>query len=189
MQILQMNKILYILIFTFLAFVSCNNSEKKIRTINLDEYTSDYGELIEKYSDTTLNNCDEVLSAGNEIVSIYYTTADKAFNENDAKAKSDLEHFDELFEIYDSIVNRYYSTCPEDFDDWEKANREKIDEIVNKVKYANTIVENDTLVWIEDVSGEIEIVNEQVEKLKSDVQGFSEEEDSVNQEIVQDTVK
>lgn len=58
-------------------------------------------------------NCAEAISAGNEIVSVFYSTSNKAFNENDAKAKSDLEHFEELINAYDEAIEPMWKKCPE----------------------------------------------------------------------------
>ena len=74
--------------------VSCEKNIDKKNAINLGEYESDYGELAEKYAEMKFENCDEAILAGNEIAMVLYSTSNKAFNENDAKAKSDLEHFE-----------------------------------------------------------------------------------------------
>lgn len=154
---------------------SCNDSEKS-KDLEIDEYDADYGELVEKYMPMTFSNCDEAIAAGNDIAYVFYHTADKAFNENDAKAKSDLELFDDLFIAFDSVVDAMFSTCPEKFDKWAKDNKEKIESIKDRISMK---ADNDTIIWNEDVSEEIESVNEQTEKLKQDILKFTEEDDSI----------
>lgn len=158
--------------------VSCDKNGDKVTTLSFDEYESDYGELAEKYSEMNFETCADALAAGNEIVSVYYATADKAFSDNDAKAKSDLEHFGELLKAYDGAVESLWKKCPEEFDKWEKDNRKKIESISQRVNAMSEHYEVDTT--FEDVSSEIEAVNEQVEQLKIDMQRFAEEDDSVN---------
>lgn len=167
--------ILAIVFFLILCGFSCDDSDNS-KTVNLNEYDADYGELVEKYMPMKFSNCDEAIEAGNDIASVFYQTADKAFNENDAKAKSDLELFDDLFEAYDSVVNAMFSTCPEKFDKWNKENKAKIEAIKYKI---TTKAENDTIIWSEDVSEEIENVNEQTEQLKQNILRFTEEDDSI----------
>ena len=162
-----------------LLFASCDKNNDKTTEVLLGEYESDYGELAEKYATMEFQTCADAISAGNEIVSVLYATSDKAFNENDAKAKSDLEHFGELLSAYDSVVELMYSKCPEDFDKWEKDNRKKIDAILYKVDRMFDSHSRDTA-WGEDVSSEIDAVNEQVEQLMIDIQRFAEEEDSAS---------
>lgn len=157
---------------------SCDKDIDK-KNITLDEYESDYGELVEKYADMKFANCAEAISAGNEIASVLYSTADKAFKENDAKAKSDLDNFGELLSAYDHVIDSMYTICPEDFDKWEKSNRKKIETILHNASSAFDAHSNDTT-WGEDVTSEIEAVNEQVEKLMIDIQQFAEEDDSIN---------
>lgn len=156
------------------AMTSCDKDGDKKTTIDLNEYESDYGELAEKYATMEFSNCDEAIAAGNEIASVFYATADKAFKGNDAKAKSDLGLFDDLFTSLDSAIESLYSKCPEEFDKWEKDNRKKIDAIIHK---RDKVFDghNDTT-WSEDVSSEIEAVNEQVEQLMMDIQKFEEED-------------
>lgn len=157
---------------------SCDKDIDK-KNITLDEYESDYGELVEKYADMKFANCAEAISAGNEIASVLYSTADKAFKGNDAKAKSDLDNFGELLSAYDHVIDSMYTICPEDFDKWEKSNRKKIETILHKASSAFDAHSNDTT-WGEDVTSEIEAVNEQVEQLMIDIQQFADEDDSIN---------
>ncbi len=164
-----------ITILMAVALTSCDKDSGKKSTIELNEYESDYGELAEKYATMEFGNCQEAIAAGNEIASVFYATADKAFKENDAKAKSDLEHFDDLFISFDLAVESMYSTCPEEFDKWEKDNRKKIDAIKHKRDKLYSGHETDTT-WTEDVSSEIEAVNVQVEQLMIDIQKFEEED-------------
>ena len=168
----------YIILITAIALVSCEKNNEKKNAIGLDEYESDYGELAEKYAEMKFESCAEALAAGNEIVSVYYATADKAFKENDAKAKSDLEHFDDLLKAYDAAIEPLWKRCPDEFDKWEKDNRKKIESISHEANSMFETHESDTT--FEDVSSEIEAVNEQVEQLKIDMQRFAEEEDSAN---------
>jgi len=175
-----MNRVLgYIIVITFALqiMVSCDNKEN-VSKIVFDEYESDYGELAEKYADMNFANCDEAIVAGNEIVSVYYQTAEKAFNENDAKAKSDLENFRELLADYDYALDSMRSNCLELFDEWEKENRGKINKILHKVD--NMFDNQGDSICEEDVSSEIDAVNEQVEKLRIDIQQLVEKEDSTN---------
>ena len=164
-----------ILAITALALVSCDDDSDKKSTLELNEYESDYGELAEKYATMEFSKCDDAIAAGNEIASVFYATADKAFKDNDAKAKSDLELFDDLFTSYDLAIESLYSTCPEEFDKWEKDNRKKIDAIKHKRDKLYSGHESDTT-WGEDVSSEIEAVNVQVEQLMMDIQKFEEED-------------
>ncbi len=157
---------------------SCEKNDNAKRTINLKDYDPDYAELIEKYDTMYFSSCEDAIAAGDEIASVFYNTADKAFNENDAKAKSDLWEFDELFNMYDSVINAMYSTCPEMFDKWEKDNRAKINAIKHKAYNIDNTMED--TIWSEDVSEEINAVNEQVEKLMNDIQKFTEEDDNTN---------
>ena len=84
-----MNRLIpYIIAIATILLPSCDKDIEK-KNIALDDYESDYGELVEKYADMKFANCTEAISAGNEIASVLYSTADKAFKENDAKAKSD----------------------------------------------------------------------------------------------------
>ena len=145
------------------ALTSCDKDSGKKSTIELNDYESDYGELAEKYATMEFGNCQEAIAAGNEIASVFYATADKAFKENDAKAKSDLEHFDDLFISFDVAVESMYSTCPEEFDKWEKDNRKKIDAIKHKRDKLYSGHESDTT-WTE------------VEQLMIDIQKFEEED-------------
>ena len=172
-----MNKaILYIILaITAITLASCDKDGDKKSTLELNEYESDYGELAEKYATMEFSNCQEAIAAGNEIASVFYATADKAFKGNDAKAKSDLELFDDLFISFDLATESMHSTCPEEFDKWEKDNRKKIDAIKHKRDKLYSGHENDTT-WSEDVSSEIEAVNEQVEQLMMDIQKFEEED-------------
>jgi len=158
--------------------VSCDKNTERTKII-IGEYEADYGEIAEKYAGMKFETCADVIAAGNEIASVYYATADKAFMENDAKAKSDLEHFGELLSAYDFVLDSMRWKCPEDFDQWEKDNRRKIDSISYKVGRMFDSSPKDTA-WGEDVSLEIEAVNEQVEKLMIDIQQFAAEEDSLN---------
>ena len=169
----------YIVFFAFaLLFVaSCDKNNDKATEIVLGEYESDYGELAEKYATMEFATCADAISAGNEIVAVFYATSDKAFKENDAKAKSDLEHFGELLSDFGAVEELMYSKCPEDFDQWEKDNRKKIDAILYKVERMFDSHAGDTE-WSEDVSSEIDAVNEQVEQLMIDIQRLTEEEDS-----------
>lgn len=160
-----------------LAISSCEKNDNDKNIINLKDFDPDYAELVEKYDTMYFSSCDEAIAAGNEIASVYYNTAQKAFEENDAKAKSDLWEFDELFNMYDSVINAMYSTCPEMFDKWEKDNRSKINSIKHKAYNCDKAIE-DTM-WTEDVSEEINAVNEQVEKLMIDIQKITEEEESI----------
>jgi len=164
-----------------LALASCDKDSGGKSTIVLNEYESDYGELIEKYASMEFSQCQEAIAAGNEIASVFYATADKAFKENDAKAKSDLQLFDDLFASFDSVIEAMYSSCPEDFDKWEKDNRKKIDAILHKRSELYSTSSTDTT-WTEDVSSEIEAVNLQVEQLMSDIHDF-EEEDSITESM------
>ena len=175
-----MNKVtLYIIIAIATILMSSCDKDIDKKNITLDEYESDYGELVEKYADMKFANCAEAISAGNEIASVLYSTADKAFKENDAKAKSDLDNFGELLSAYDHVIDSMYTICPEDFDKWEKSNRKKIETILYKASSAFDAHSNDT-VWGEDVTSEIEAVNEQVEQLMIDIQQFADEDDSIN---------
>ena len=175
-----MNKVtLYIIIAIATILMSSCDKDIDKKNITLDEYESDYGELVEKYADMKFANCAEAISAGNEIASVLYSTADKAFKENDAKAKSDLDNFGELLSAYDHVIDSMYTICPEDFDKWEKSNRKKIETILHKASSAFDAHSNDT-VWGEDVTSEIEAVNEQVEQLMIDIQQFADEDDSIN---------
>ena len=176
-----MNKVtLYItLVIATIMMSSCDKYNGKSTDISFGEYESDYGELAEKYAEMKFANCAEAISAGNEIASVLYATSQKAFDENDAKAKSDLEHFDELVSAYDHVIDSMYSICPEEFDKWEKSNRKKIETILHKANNVFDPHANDT-VWAEDVTSEIEAVNEQVEQLMIDIQQFAEEDDSIN---------
>lgn len=173
-----MSKIWLIPIFLILiVFVtSCDKDKDKTITKNLDEYYSDYGELVEKYGEMKFENCADAIAAGNEIVSVYYATADKAFKENDAKAKSDLENFNELLKLYDSAIESLKVKCPEDFNKWESDNRKKIESISQKADTVFNTRDNDTV--FEDVTSKIRDVNEQVEQLMVDIQRFADEEDS-----------
>ncbi len=159
--------------------VSCEKNIDKKNAINLGEYESDYGELAEKYAEMKFENCDEAILAGNEIATVLYSTSNKAFNENDAKAKSDLEHFEELINDYDAAIEPLWKKCPDEFDKWNNDNRKKIDSILRKLNAMQN--PHDTIgIHSEDVSSEIEAVNEQVEQLMIDIQRFSEEDDSLN---------
>ena len=174
-----MNRIIpYIIAIATILLPSCDKDIEK-KNIALDDYESDYGELVEKYADMKFANCTEAISAGNEIASVLYSTADKAFKENDAKAKSDLDNFGELLSAYDHVIDSMYTICPEDFDKWEKSNRKRIETILHKASSAFDAHSNDTA-WGEDVTSEIEAVNEQVEKLMIDIQQFADEDDSIN---------
>lgn len=174
-----MNRIIpYIIAIATILLPSCDKDIEK-KNIALDDYESDYGELVEKYADMKFANCTEAISAGNEIASVLYSTADKAFKENDAKAKSDLDNFGELLSAYDHVIDSMYSICPEDFDKWQKNNKKKIETILHKASSAFDAHNNDT-VWGEDVTSEIEAVNVQVEQLMIDIQQFAEEDDSIN---------
>ena len=159
--------------------VSCEKNNDKKSTIDLSGYESDYGELAEKYAEMKFENCTDAISAGNEIVSVFYSTSNKAFNENDAKAKSDLEHFEELINEYDDAVEPLWKKCPDEFDKWNKENRKKIDNILHKLNAMQNTHVTDSI-HSEDVSMEIEAVNEQVEQLMIDIQRLSEEDDSIN---------
>lgn len=170
----------FLLFFVIFAVVSCSNKVERRSKINLNEYGTDYAELLEKYSDKPLTTCNEALDAGEEIAKLFFETADKAFSNNDAKALSDLEHFGDLFDIYQHAADSLYSTCPEDFDKWEKRNRQKIEAITFKIKHLDAVKDGDTLVWDEDVFSEIEAVNEQVEQLKIDVQMFENSDSTSN---------
>lgn len=171
--------IVYLVMLFATIMVSCEKNNDKKSTIDLSGYESDYGELAEKYAEMKFENCTEAISAGNEIVSVFYSTSNKAFNENDAKAKSDLEHFEELINEYDAAVEPLWKKCPDEFDKWNKENRGKIDKILRKLNtMLNTHVSDS--IHSEDVSLEIEAVNEQVEQLMIDIQRLSEEDDSLN---------
>jgi len=173
----------HIIYFAFVIAIalltSCNKDNGKTTEIALGEYESDYGELAEKYAGMKFETCADAIAAGNEIATVLYATSDKAFNENDAKAKSDLEHFGELVSAYDYAVDSMYHKCPEDFDKWTKDNRKKIDAILHKAEQMFYMHDTDS-VWGEDVTSEIEAVNEQVERLMIDIQHFTEEDDSTN---------
>ncbi len=157
---------------------SCDK-EKDKSSIIIEGYESDYGELAEKYAEMSFENCAEAISAGNEITSVLYSTSNKAFNENDAKAKSDLEHFEELLNEYNAAIEPLWKKCPEEFDKWNKENKKKIDSILQRL---NTMLNPQITdsIHSEDVSSEIQAVNEQVEQLMIDIQRFSEEDDSLN---------
>lgn len=171
--------IVWVVILLATIMSSCEKNNDKKNTIDLGEYESDYGELAEKYAEMNFENCDEAISAGNEIASVLYNTSNKAFNENDAKAKSDLEHFEELLNEYDQAIEPLWKKCPEELDKWNRENRKKIDGILQKLKAMLTPQITDSI-HSEDVSSEIEAVNEQVEQLMIDIQRFNEEEDSLN---------
>jgi len=171
--------IVYFVLLLATIMVSCEKNTDKKNAINLGEYESDYGELAEKYAEMNFENCDEAISAGNEIVSVLYSTSNKAFNENDAKAKSDLEHFEELLNEYNQAIEPMWEKCPDEFDKWNKENRKKIDNILQRLNSMLNQQITDSI-HSEDVSSEIEAVNEQVEQLMIDIQRFSEEEDSLN---------
>ncbi|MCF0206370.1 MAG: hypothetical protein HUK15_02980 [Bacteroidales bacterium] len=175
-----MRQILSVLVvLSALLLQSCDKTDKS-KPIDLTEYDVDYGELMEKYGYTEFADCDEVLEASNEIVSVFYSTADKAFEENDAKALSDIELFDDLLLIIKDAQSAKYSECPEKFVQWEKDNLEKIAAIRLKISNRAQQQSNDTtIIWTEDVSGEIESVNLQVETLKSEIQRITEEDDSI----------
>ena len=171
--------IVYIVLLLATIMVSCEKNNDRKSTIDLSGYESDYGELAEKYAEMKFENCAEAISAGNEIVSVFYSTSNKAFNENDAKAKSDLEHFEELINAYDEAIEPMWKKCPEDFDKWNRENRKKIDNILQKLNAMQKPHVTDSI-FSEDVSSEIEAVNEQVEQLMIDIQRLSEEDDSLN---------
>ena len=76
-------------------------------------------------------------------------------------------------------MDSMYHKCPEDFDKWKKDNRKKIDAILHKAEQMFNMHDTDS-VWGEDVTSEIEAVNEQVEQLMIDIQQFAEEDDSIN---------
>lgn len=176
-----MNKVIaYIIALAGIPMlVSCNKSIEKKSAIDLSGFESDYGELAEKYAEMNFETCADAIAAGNEIASILYATSQKAFDENDAKAKSDLEHFGELISAYDFAIDSIKNTCPEEFDNWDKDNRKKINEILQKAEQLSNMHYNDS-VWGEDVNPKIDSVNKQVEQLMIDIQQFKEEEDSVN---------
>ena len=159
--------------------ISCEENNDNKNTIVLGDYESDYGELAEKYAEMKFENCEEAITAGNEITSVLYSTSNKAFNENDAKAKSDLEHFEELLNDYNAAIEPLWKQCPEEFDKWNTENKKKIDRILQKL---NTMLNPQITdsIHSEDVSSEIQAVNEQVEQLMIDIQRFSEEDDSLN---------
>jgi len=171
-----MNKIWHItILLVLIAFVtSCDKDKNKTITKNLDEYYSDYGELAEKYGEMKFETCADAIAAGNEIVSVYYATADKAFQGNDAKAKSDLENFAELLKSYYSAIEPLKMKCPDDFNKWENENRPKIESISQKADTLFNTRETDTV--FEDVTSRIKDVNEQVEQLMIDIQRFAEED-------------
>jgi hypothetical protein len=159
--------------------VSCEKNNDAKKALDLGEYEADYGEIAEKYADMKFETCADAIAAGNEIASVYYATADKAFKENDAKAKSDLENFSELLSAYNHVLDSMRWKCPEDFDRWEKDNRRRMDSISYKVGRMFYNSPMDTA-WGEDISSEIEAVNEQVEQLMIDIQQFAEQDDSIN---------
>jgi len=172
--------IIYLFSVIVIALLSsCDKDNGKSTEIALGDYESDYGELAEKYAEMKFETCADAIAAGNEIASVLYATSNKAFNENDAKAKSDLEHFGELVSAYDYAMDSMYHKCPEDFDNWKKDNRKKIDAILHKAEQMFNMHDTDS-VWGEDVTSEIEAVNEQVEQLMIDIQHFVEEDDSIN---------
>lgn len=177
-HILHTTLLLVAVTVSLLLTTACNKNNNKTTVLDLNEYETDYGELAEKYAAMDFKTCADAIAAGNEIASALYATADKAMNENDAKAKADLDNFEELVSEFYSAIETLRHECPTDIETWEKNNRKKIDDTLKKFSEKSHIHENDTT--FEDVSSEIEAVNEQVEQLKIDMQRFAEEDDSIN---------
>ena len=119
-----MKKVLFY-VFTgmfFLSFIACNSDKP---ATNLDE-------LKEKYDDKEFKDCDEFITAAEEMMDVYFATVDKAA-EGDEDAKKEVEEFEDFMDGFEEQAEKFEEECPEKFEEFEEKFEAKMEDYMEKI--------------------------------------------------------
>lgn len=150
------------------SFISCNNNSGDKTKDKITKKAETLDELREKYGNHEFKDCDELLTAGDEMIDVYIATVDRAY-EGDSLAKKDLDRFDSFMSTYDAMAAKITSECPEQFEEWAAKTEERISKVVPKLdKIYRSDFEAGTFVYDEElekqIEKEVEELNKQVEE-------------------------
>lgn len=165
-----MKNVLIILIIAALisSITSCNNNSDDKKKNKITKKAETLNELREKYGNYEFKDCDELLTAGDEMIDVYIATVNRAF-EGDSLAKKDLDRFDTFMSTYDAMAAKITSECPEQFEEWAAKTEERISKVVPKIdKIYRSDFEAETFDYDEElekqIEKEVEELNKQVEE-------------------------
>lgn len=97
-----------------------------------DKKATNIAELKKKYDGKEFKNCDEFLSASEEMFDVYFATIDKAV-EGDENAKKEIDEFEEFMNGFEGNSEKFEKECPDKFDDFEAKFEKKMEEYMPKI--------------------------------------------------------
>ncbi len=118
-------KIITIIISASILFAlsSCNTRDQKIETIE---------DLNKHYDGVEFKNCDEFLTAADNIIDFFVITVEKASN-GDQKALEDIESIDTFMGQFDEQSKKFEDECPEKFLEFQKQAEVKMEKAMQEL--------------------------------------------------------
>lgn len=157
-----------------LLLYSCSNSKNENSNKQTDFKPTELEDLLIKYKELNVTDCNELFEIGNEMLDIYIETVNKAYEGNE-RAKSDILDFDIFKKKFDDEAARISFQCPEKFEEWNTNSKYRIASVDDKLKeiMSNEYQEHmelDDSVLI-DLDRQLNELNEDIKKiLQEDIQ-------------------
>ncbi|MDR2010740.1 MAG: hypothetical protein LBQ22_09690 [Bacteroidales bacterium] len=180
-------KIKYFVLFLTIILFLYSCSDKKKSNTDTEEITeaTELEDLLIKYKELEVKNCEELFAVGNEMIDVYIKTINRAYEGNE-RAKSDLLDFDIFTNKFDIEAAKISADCPEEFKSWAESiekkmekEKEKLMEILNNDFHEYIEIDNEIL---DDLDRQLKELYEDIEKLNNE--GKISEEEIKDTEII-----
>ena len=150
--------------------MACANNSSKTNEENVNKKPADLEDLLIKYENFELKNCEEMFNIGNEICDVYLRTLDNAIN-GDVRAKSDLVDFELFIKRFFEYSKLVVGNCEQEFDVWKINFDNKIANAQKKL-IDNNNEKSENSIQLEDSI--IDGLTKQIEEMEIDLKNIKD---------------